>query len=97
MGCRNEHMAKGKPEYYRGKKTASRLTNGSLIFTWKINRYLYGYCTQMLENSLAHAAELDTHGYLNLQNFNAWLKQTHNDHIISAMLQLSVVIKASFS
>lgn len=51
----------------------------------------------MPENSLAHAAELDTHEYLIPQNFNAWLKQTHNDHTILAMLQLSLAIKALFS
>lgn len=51
----------------------------------------------MPENCLAYAAELDTHEYLNQQNFNGWLNQTHNDRTISAMLQLSLAIKASFS
>lgn len=51
----------------------------------------------MPENSLANAAELDMHEYLNQQSFNSWLKQTHNDPSISAMLQLSLAIKASFS
>lgn len=47
----------------------------------------------MPENSQSHPAELDTHEYLNQQNFNAWPKQTHNDCSISAMLQLSLLPK----
>lgn len=45
--------------------------------------------------TLAHAAVLDIHEYLNQQDFNVRLKQTHNDCIILATLQLSLASKAN--